>query len=111
MYWFGGIERGKLRPYAVAGGGLAQVDSSVTTEIVDRCSGATTEGVTCTTGQIAKSRVTVWKKTGTTFASLGAGALYPFNDHSGISAELKLELLFPSSGTAVGLQAGYVRGF
>jgi hypothetical protein len=110
MYWFGGIEPGKLRPYAVAGGGLAQVDSSVTTEIVDRCPGSTPE-VPCTTGQIAKSRVTVWKKTGTTFASLGAGALYPFNDHSGISAELKLELLFPSSGTGVGLQAGYIRGF
>jgi hypothetical protein len=111
MYWFGGIEPGKLRPYAMASGGLAQVDSSVTTEIVDRCPGATADGVPCTTGQIAKSRVTVWKKTGTTFAALGGGALYPLNDHSGISAELKMEILFPSSGTGVGLQAGYIRGF
>jgi hypothetical protein len=110
MYWFGPIEPGKLRPYALVGGGLAQVDSSVTTEIVDRCPGPPTDPQ-CTTGQVQRSRVTVWKKTGTTFASAGGGALYPIDDRSGINAELKLEVLFPSSGTGVALQAGYIRGF
>jgi len=109
-YWFGGIQPGKLRPYALLGGGLAQVDSSVTTQVVDRCPGSG-QDPPCTVGQIALSRVTVWKKTGTTFASLGAGALYPLNEHSGISAELKASLLFPSSGMSVGLQAGYTHGF
>jgi hypothetical protein len=109
-YWFAGIQPGKLRPYALLGGGLAQVDSSVTTQVVDRCAGGG-QDPPCTVGQIALSRVTVWKKTGTTFASLGAGALYPLNEHSGISAELKASLLFPSSGMSVGLQAGYTHGF
>jgi len=109
-YWFGGIQPGKLRPYALLGGGLAQVDSSVTTQVVDRCP-SSAENPPCTVGQIALSRVTVWKKTGTTFAALGAGALYPLNEHSGINAELKVSLLFPSSGMSVGLQAGYTHGF
>jgi hypothetical protein len=109
-YWFGGIQPGKLRPYATLGGGLAQVDSSVTTQVVDRCPSAN-ENPPCSVGEIALSRVTLWKKTGTTFASLGGGALYPLSEHSGISAELKIALLFPSSGTSVALQAGYSHGF
>jgi hypothetical protein len=82
----------------------------VTTQVVDRCP-SSAENPPCTVGQIALSRVTVWKKTGTTFAALGAGALYPLNEHSGINAELKVSLLFPSSGMSVGLQAGYTHGF
>ena len=62
-------------------------------------------------GQPRASRVTVWKKTGTTFASLGGGAMYPLNDHGGITAELKGVFLFPSSGMSVSLQAGYTHGF
>jgi hypothetical protein len=109
-YWFGPIQLGKLRPYATLGGGLAQVDSSVTTQVVDRCPDSN-QNPPCSVGQIALSRVTVWKKTGTTFVGLGGGALYPLSDHSGINAELKAVLLFPSSGTSVALQAGYQHGF
>lgn len=109
-YWFGPIQLGKFRPYATLGGGLAQVDSSVTTQVVDRCPDSN-QNPPCSVGQIALSRVTVWKKTGTTFAGLGAGALYPLSDHSGINAELKAVLLFPSSGMSMALQAGYQHGF
>ncbi len=100
-YWFWPLEIGKIRPYATLGGGFAQVDSSVTTQVVDLNA----------QGQVALSRVTVWKKTGTTFASLGGGAMYPLSDHGGITAELKGVLLFPSSGLTVSLQAGYSHGF
>jgi len=110
-YWFGALERGKLRAFATLSGGLAQVDSSVTTEVVDRCADPTATTPPCTTGEVALSKVTVWKKTGTTFAGLGGGALYPLDEHSGISAELKAVLLFPSSGLSVALQAGYTYGF
>jgi len=110
-YWFGGIQPGKLRPFVTLGGGLAQVDSSVTTQVVDRCASATETTPPCSVGRIQPSRVTLWKKTGTTFASVGGGALYPLNQHSGISAELKGVLLFPSSGMSVALQAGYNHGF
>jgi hypothetical protein len=108
-YWFAPLERGRLRPYATVGGGLAQIDSSVTTELVDRS--PIGQIPVDAQGQPQASRVTVWKKTGTTFASLGGGAMYPLNDHGGITAELKGMLLFPSSGMSVSLQAGYSHGF
>jgi hypothetical protein len=108
-YWFSAIQVGKVRPYATVGGGLAQVDSSVTTELVDR--GPMGQIRLDDQGQPTASRVTVWKKTGTTFASIGGGAMYPLSDHGGITAELKGVLLFPSSGMSVSLQAGYSHGF
>jgi hypothetical protein len=106
-YWFLPFELKKIRPYATVGGGLAQIDSSVTTEVVDRCD----DPATCPVGQVARSRVTVWKKTGTTFASLGGGAMYPLTRNGGVVAELKGVMLFPSSGMSVSLQAGYSLGF
>jgi hypothetical protein len=106
-YWFLPFELKKIRPYATAGGGLAQIDSSVTTEVVDRCD----DPATCPVGQVARSRVTVWKKSGTTFASLGGGAMYPLTNNGGVVAELKGVMLFPSSGVSVSLQAGYSLGF
>lgn len=108
-YWFGPLEVRKVRPYATIGGGLAQIDSSVTTEIVDRSPQG--QIPVDEQGQPEASRVTVWKKTGTTFAALGAGVMYPLNLKSGITAELKGVLLFPSSGMSVSLQAGYAYGF
>jgi hypothetical protein len=108
-YWFAPLERGRIRPYAAVGGGLAQIDSSVITEVVDR--GPMGQILVDEQGQPQASRVTVWKKTGTTFASLGGGAMYPLSDQGGITAELKGMLLFPSSGVSVSLQAGYSHGF
>jgi hypothetical protein len=107
-YWFMPFELKKIRPYATIGGGLAQIDSSVTTEVVDRCDDPSTG---CSVGQVATSRVTVWKKSGTTFASLGGGAMYPLTNSGGVTAELKGVMLFPSSGISVSLQAGYALGF
>ena len=108
-YWFMPLEVGNLRPFAMLGAGLAQVDSSVSTEVVDQS--AQGQIPVDDQGRPQASRVTVWKKTGTTFASLGAGAMYPLSDHGGITAELKGVFLFPSSGMSVSLQAGYAHGF
>ncbi len=108
-YWFAPLEMGKIRPYAALGAGLAQVDSSVTTEVVDR-NGQGQIPVN-EAGEPTASRVTVWKKTGTTFASLGGGAMYPLSDKGGITAELRGAFLFPSSGLTFSLQAGYTHGF
>jgi hypothetical protein len=108
-YWFSSLQAGSVRPYVSGGGGLAQIDSSVTTELVDRS--PTGQIPVDAQGQPRASRVTVWKKTGTTFASLGAGAMYPLSGHGGITAELRGMLLFPSSGMSLSLQAGYSHGF
>ena len=108
-YWFSPLELGKVRPFATLGAGLAQVDSSVSTEVVDRNQQG--QIPLDENGEPRASRVTVWKKTGTTFGSLGGGAMYPLSEHSGITAELKAMILFPSSGTSLSLQAGYTHGF
>lgn len=108
-YWFAPYEVKRFRPYATLGGGLAQVDSSVTTQVVDRCDDP--DPNVCAIGEVVPSRVTVWKKTGTTFAAIGGGAMYPLSDNGGISAELRGVLLFPSSGMSVSLHAGYSHGF
>lgn len=108
-YWFAPLAVGKIRPYAALGVGLAQVDSSVTTQVVDR--NAQGQIPVNAAGEPTASRVTVWKKTGTTFASLGGGAMYPLSANGGVTAELKGVFLFPSSGLSVSLQAGYTHGF
>lgn len=108
-YWFAPTQLANIRPFAMLGGGLAQVDSSVSTEVVDQ--GPQGQIPVDENGQPQASRVTVWKKTGTTFAELGGGAMYPLSEDSGISAELKGLILFPSSGVSVSLQAGYSHGF
>jgi hypothetical protein len=100
-YWLAPLEPHRIRPYLTLSGGVAQVDGSVTTQLVDRSA----------QGEVALSRVTVWKKTGTTFGSFGGGLMYPLNDHGGITAELKAMVLFPSSGLSMSLQAGYSHGF
>lgn len=108
-YWFAPLQLGELRPFALLGAGLAQVDSSVSTEVVDQSPQG--QIPVDEQGRPRASRVTVWKKTGTTFATLGAGAMYPLSDHGGISAELKGTFLFPSLGLGMSLQAGYTHGF
>jgi hypothetical protein len=103
-YWFGTrpFEQQNIRSFVNVAAGLAQVDGSVTTQIIDQDPG---------TGRIQRSRVTVWKKTGTIFGALGVGGMYPLTANSGIVAELRAMLLLPSSGTTLALQAGYSYGF
>ncbi len=103
-YSFGAL--GSLTPYATLGLGLAQVDGSVETDVVD-------QNPNPLPGQplVRRDRVIVWKKTGTTFAALGGGVRYPLGRAGALTAQLNLMLLFPSAGTALALQAGYSHGF
>jgi hypothetical protein len=104
-YWFGTqpFEHKKIRSFVNLGAGLAQVDASVSAEVIDQEIGGA--------GRVQRSRVDVWKKTGTLFAALGVGGMYPLTENSGIVAELRAMLLLPSSGTTIALQAGYTYGF
>jgi hypothetical protein len=103
-YWFGTqpFERQGIRSFVNLAAGLAQVDSSVTAQVIDQQVGTT---------NIQRSRVTVWKKTGTIFGALGIGGMYPLTENTGIVAELRAMILLPSSGTTIALQAGYAYGF
>lgn len=103
-YWFGAdpFASQELRSFVNVAAGIAQVDSAVSTQLIDQQLG---------TGNLQRSRVTVWKKTGTVFAALGFGGMYPLTERSGIVGELRAMLLLPSSGTSIALQAGYAFGF
>jgi hypothetical protein len=107
-YWFGSdpFSKRAIRPFADVAFGMAQVDSSVTTEVIDQ-----NPNPSPGTQPYAVSRVSVWRKTGTLFGSIGGGAMYPLFDNGGIVAELRAMLLLPSAGTSVALQAGYSYGF
>ena len=109
-YWFGeGISAGFIRPFIAVSGGIAQVDASVQVPIIDpaytgECQG---QGADC----IVK-HVDAWRKTGTTFAGLSGGALYPLGGKDqGIFGELRILQMFPATGTVLALHAGYMMNF
>ncbi|MET0411544.1 MAG: hypothetical protein ABW217_09615 [Polyangiaceae bacterium] len=103
-YWFGTqpFEHQKIRSFVNLAAGLAQVDASVSAEVIDQ---------EISSGLVQTSKVDVWKKTGTLFAAIGVGGMYPLSENTGIVAELRAMLLLPSSGTTIALQAGYAYGF
>jgi hypothetical protein len=111
-YWFGGAHRGSFRPYAQLSGGLAQVDSSLSVEIVDTqyISDCASKGNEVGTGCL-KRKVNAWRKTGTVFASAGFGALIATGNNAGILIEGRSMFLFPDQGITLSGQAGFSVGF
>lgn len=112
-YWFGGAHKGAFRPYAQLGGGMAQVDSKVTVEIIDTqairdCgrTGQDFQGSNCLT-----RKVNAWRKTGTVFASAGFGALIATGKQAGFIVEGRGMFLFPEQGITLSGQAGFSLGF
>jgi hypothetical protein len=104
-YWFGlaPLDRRGLRPYATLGAGLAQVDGSMNAQVLDQNPSDPTD--------VVSSRVKVWKKTGTSFASVGAGVRYPLGEIGSLTAEIRGLVLAPSMGTGVSLLIAYSHGF
>lgn len=95
-----------ITPFVSVSVGVAQVDASVITEVVDQ-----NPNPVAGDALLIRSRVTVWKKTGTTFASLGGGARYPLGENGAITALGQFMYLFPSSGGSLSLQLGYAHRF
>jgi hypothetical protein len=54
--------------------------------------------------------VDAWRKTGTGFASAGPAFMYAVSRNSGITLEVKPEILFPTFGFAVAGTLGYEIG-
>jgi hypothetical protein len=112
-YWFGGAHRGAFRPYAQVGGGMAQVDSKVSVEIIDtqaiRACGVA--GLTYTGSNCLSMKVNAWRKTGTVFASAGFGALIATGESAGFIVEARSMFLFPEQGITLSGQAGFTLGF
>lgn len=99
-HFLGFFESKKLRPYAFVGGGGAQVNAAVPIKVCDT-------GVKAppTANCSAKSNprgtivdVDAYQITGLGFIGLGAGAVYGITPTFGVSAELKVMIMVPTSG-------------
>jgi hypothetical protein len=102
-YWFGHDPLGKsgMRFFVLGGVGAAEVDASVP---VDTYSTITAYK------SMQSNNYSAWRKTGQGFGEVGLGAMFALTPNTGILAELKGMELFPTAGTAAGLQLGYTLG-
>ncbi len=101
-YWFGHnpFRRKGFRFYAVASGGMAEVDASLQTF-----------AYTAPSSSGPDTAYNAWTKTGQGFVSVGLGGMYAITPGMGIVLEVKGMELFPTSGTAAALSLGYAIGF
>jgi hypothetical protein len=102
-WWFGGFApRTGPRFFVAASGGVAQVDAEIPVVVYDN-----------ETDFMADRRTSynAWRKTGTGFAALGAGALVALTPSSGALAELRVMQMLGISATVVAPQLGYAVGF
>lgn len=99
-YWIGDkpFSKAGLRPYATLGGGLTQVDAKVSVAVIQRENGQRYE-------------LDAWKKSGTGFAFLAAGAMYAISPTQGPQLEAKFLRMFGAGSNGAALQLGYVVGF
>jgi hypothetical protein len=125
-YWFVPRNKPGLRPYVLAGGGLAQIDSKNQVGAYD-CAGKfdpTTMKYTSRnsanyqacwqgTNKTGASAVNfdVYRKMGQAFATAGGGVEYGATERFGIQLNLNLMLMLPTIGFAVEPSLGGVYGF
>jgi hypothetical protein len=105
-YWFGknALARRGFRFFVVVAGGGSEVDASVPVDVFANNLAA----YQSKTEPAVNLRA--WKKTGTGFAAAGGGIMYAITPSTGIVLELKAMELFPTSGTALDGQIGFVVG-
>jgi len=102
-YWFGSnpLSRSGFRFFALAAGGMAQIDASVPVDVY-----ANLQAYDSQQSQDYKA----WKKTGLGFVALGGGGMYAITPSTGVVLEAKASEMFPTSATGFSLQLAYVVG-
>jgi hypothetical protein len=113
-YWMGKnpFRKTALRPYVAIIGGAAEVDDKFTVSIRE-CTSAECmrlKDPSLTSGYPAQPDLTVWHKSGGTFAGAAGGVMIPIGPKQGVMAELKVQGLFPNAGFAVSPSVGYAFG-
>ncbi len=103
-YWFGKnvFARKGFRFFALAAGGVAEIDSSAQVDVFEPDPANPT--------QSRNLNLKAWKKSGLGFGALGAGSMFAFGPNDGIVLELKAIETFPTGGTAFAIQLGYSHG-
>lgn len=122
-YWIGKNPTTRIgfRPFAFIGGGMAQVDTKVDVSVKESvdCGTAGTQGycpVLDNNGNVVQynpqgQTVSAWKKSGQQFVGLGGGVMYAFNARSGITGSVKYMQMFPTSGSILSPEIGYMMAF
>ncbi len=110
-YWLGRdpFSRVGLRPYVFAAGGLAQVDVKVQVQVREDVTVLPIDRIQPDNPD--QQTLDAWKKMGQSFGAIGGGVMYATSARSGIVGDLKLMMMFPSSGFVVAPEIGYVVGF
>lgn len=90
-----------FRPYVHLAGGLAEVDGRVLVTVYQTQADYTAD---------KRTTLNAWRKTGTTFAALGGGAMYALTPTSGPYLDVRVMQLFGVSGTSISPQVGYAFG-
>jgi len=106
-YWFGEEHFAKsgFRPYVFAAGGIAQVDARTRVTVFE------STRPSYQPDNPPEQILVVWKKMGQGFGGLGGGVVYNLTESSGILAEVKAMMMFPSSGMVLEPTVGYTFGF
>ncbi len=119
-YWIGrgALAKRGLRPYAFAGGGLAQVDAKVPVTVRD-CQDSTMRGA-CAEGTpppdgpdpttLPERKLDAWKKLGQGFVTAGGGIVYAFKENIGVQANFNFLYMLGSSGLVLQPSLGLVYG-
>ena len=101
-YWFGQRVFAKkgLRFFVNGALGAAEVDAVFAVQARD--------AAPSNYGQL--NNLNAWTKTGMAFGAVGAGGMWAFGATHGVTLEAKVMELFPTAGTAFGVQLGYLYG-
>ncbi|WP_437617721.1 tetratricopeptide repeat protein [Sorangium sp. So ce1151] len=98
------VEKGGFRPYAFLSPiGLAQVNASVPVDVCDRRQedGSLQNGIgsnRCPSDSRFVENLDAFQITGRNFSGFGAGVVYGITPNLGVSAELKVMLMWPTLG-------------
>jgi hypothetical protein len=115
-YWLGDhpFTKKGIRPYVFLAGGLAQVDAKVPVEIQEETDPTLrsnySDYLAQQTDNPDRQSVDAWKKMGQSFAGGGGGIMYATTAKGGFLFDLKIMQMFPSSGTVIAPELGYVFG-
>lgn len=102
-YWLGNdpFARRGLRPFLQLGAGVAEHDVSFDLDVREDPLAAHGQG-----GNDLEQNLSVWKRAGDVFISVGAGAMYPFAENWGAVVEVSASQAFPFAATIGAASAG-----
>jgi hypothetical protein len=99
-----GFNASGFNPYFFLSGGLGQIDSKNQVAVFEDTTRPSTQA------NPPGQPLDAWRKMGTSFVGPGVGAYYALSEKTGLTAELRYLLLFPTSGSAMSFSLGFALG-